>query len=266
MTQMTSIETWATPTQESVHSTMGSKVRPIQDIRTCLPSITTLHSPSSHTQNSSPSTLPDSLTQSIPSQHTKPLTDINNIQVPLHNLLTPVQDNTPFGEILTTNKQPNTIRFFFKNVNGILKAGSWHELTNLSKQLDEFDIDIFGAAETNLFWTNLKTHQAKNILHKYSRLTSLQTSSNSEGCMSSYQPGGTMTVVRNKTASRISEPITDHTKLGRWSGFRLHTNDEVRRNIHNVPTASTLLSYERNNLARSQENTIDRSRQNDYRL
>jgi hypothetical protein len=229
-------ETWATHTQERVHSRMDFRVHSENEygtrtITTHRPTPSPTSTPLS--QNIEQSTYPTQLTQD-----TNLVTD--GTKQPIQQLITPIQNNIPFGDILTTDKQHNTIRILFKNVNGIYKANSWYELTNLSKQLDNYGVDIFGAAETNLNRTNMKTHQAKNVIHRHSRMTSMHTSSNTEGTTSSYQPGGTMIIVRNKTASRISEPIHDQTGLGRWSGVKLHTNFGHKLNVLTVyqPTKS----------------------------
>jgi hypothetical protein len=39
-----------------------------------------------------------------------------------------------------------------------------------------------------------------------------------------YQPGGTSTAIFGNSTGRIVTQITDESKLGRWSGFKLNTN------------------------------------------
>jgi hypothetical protein len=44
------------------------------------------------------------------------------------------KDNYPFGDILQ-KKEKNTIRLFFRNINGIFKANSWTPLHTSCQQL-----------------------------------------------------------------------------------------------------------------------------------
>jgi hypothetical protein len=155
-------------------------------------------------------------------------------QVSLQQVITPIKDNSPFGDFIPTNKPKNTIRLLFKNVNGIHKAKSWTELQNLSQQLENWNIDMFGAAETNIKWNYARNQQARRALQKHSRNCVLHTSSNSEDSFSGYQPGGTLTTIRNELAGRIASIIHDKTNLGRWSGFKLHTNFHHKLNIITV--------------------------------
>jgi hypothetical protein len=114
------------------------------------------------------------------------------------------------------------------------KANSWNELNTFSRQLHDLQIDICGVTETNLKWNNSRSQQAKNILQKHSTISSIHTSSNREECLSSYQPGGTTTAIRNKLVGRITSTIQDPTTLGRWSGYKLTTNFGHQLNIITV--------------------------------
>jgi hypothetical protein len=158
----------------------------------------------------------------------------------IQQVITPPKNNFPFGDIITSTKDLKTVRILHKNVNGIQKAKSWNELSNFSTQLSSLQIDICGLTETNLQWNNIRNQQARNILNKNSTLTALQTSSNREECCTSYQPGGTLTAVRNKLVGRIATTIHDNTQLGRWSGFKFNTNFGHHLNIITVyqPTKS----------------------------
>jgi hypothetical protein len=221
--------TWTTKIQDRAHSTMSN--------------LTIKASPAivnngSHTDQLSPSTSESTYTNNtnLTPQNTQGSLQNNTTgsHTTIQQVLTPIKNNAPFGDVLTPAKPEKTVRIFYQNVNGIQKAKSWNEFNNLSKQLRSFQIDIWGATETNLKWNNARHQQAKNIIQKHCVLSALQTSSNKEECFSSYQPGGTATAIRNKLVGRITTTIQDKTNLGRWSGFKLNTNFGHQLNIITV--------------------------------
>jgi hypothetical protein len=57
---------------------------------------------------------------------------------------------------------------------------------------------------------------------------------NKEESLTAYQPGGTLTAIFHKYVGRITTTIKDPTSLGRWSGFKLHTNFGYKLNILTV--------------------------------
>jgi hypothetical protein len=174
-------------------------------------------------------------TQSIPSQSTITPEPLNQtLTTGIQRTLTPQNNNSSFGDQITSPKHPNSIRIAFQNVNGIQKAKSWNELKSLSNKLTKLNIDIFGAAETNLKWTFARNQQVKTILQKSQKTCSISTSSNKEESFSAYQPRGTLTAIFHKYVGRISTIIHDPTPLGRWSGFKLHTNFGHKLNILTV--------------------------------
>jgi hypothetical protein len=107
-------------------------------------------------------------------------------------------------------------------------------MTSFSQRIKTLQVDMFGAAETNLKWNFKRNQQAKAILQKHHKTCSVNTSSNREECISSYQPGGTLTTVLNKYVGRIKTSIYDSSSLGRWSGFKLNTNFGHHLNIITV--------------------------------
>jgi hypothetical protein len=132
--------------------------------------------------------------------------------------------NYPFGDILYTTKPPNTFRILYNNVNGIYKGNSWEELKKFSYKIKTMQIDVCGLAEMNLKWTPTNSQQAKSVLQKHNKQSFIVTPSNREECLSSYQPGGTATIICSKYIGRICAQIHDATTLGRWSGVKLFTN------------------------------------------
>jgi hypothetical protein len=105
---------------------------------------------------------------------------------------------------------------------------------SIQQKIMNLQIDMFGAAETNLKWNFKRNQQAKSILQKHHKTCSVTTSSNREDCISAYQPGGTMTAILNKFVGRIQTTIYDSSSLGRWSGFKLNTNFGHQLNIITV--------------------------------
>jgi hypothetical protein len=154
--------------------------------------------------------------------------------------ITPVNENMPFGDLLTPAKQPGSLRIVLQNVNGIYKAKSWHELNKLATNINELKIDVFGAVETNIKWNFKYNNLARAAIRKHTKQCSITTSSNKEQCITSYQPGGTLTAVMNQYIGRIMSAVTDSSTLGRWSGYSFRTNFNTNLHILSVyqPTKS----------------------------
>jgi hypothetical protein len=148
--------------------------------------------------------------------------------------ITPLQNNNPYGDILHEDKSPNTLRLFYKNINGIYKGNTWLQWTIASEKIQQLQIDICGFTETNLKWDPTMITAARQIGQKFGKICNINTSSNSDPCKNKYQPGGTATVVKDRTSGRISSKINDPTKMGRWSGYKLQTNHRSFINILTV--------------------------------
>lgn len=221
-----STATWTATTQDRTHSPLGQPVGIHQmPIRTKGQQTNPQQSLTS-TQDST-STTNSHATTSIQRSHES--SDCSNTYTehdPTHvqRVITKPKDNIPFGDLLSSPKPKNTTRFLFQNVNGIYKGGSWNDLSSLSRKLAPLQVDVFGAAETNINWNHTRNQQAKNILQRHSKICSVSTSSNAEKNPTSYQPGGTISAMFGKYTGRISSNIRDPTGLGRWSGFKLTTN------------------------------------------
>jgi hypothetical protein len=226
------ITTWGMMPQDRIHSPLGINMIESSSIYATSPS----HSPGNK-QNTQPthaiSSQSSTSTSHSTQQHPKYSTGIQTT-------VTPNKTNHPFGNLITGAKPPNSVRILFQNVNGIQKARSWNELSSFSQKIKDLEVDIVGAAETNLKWNFKRNQQAKAILQKHHKTTSVTTSSNKEECFSAYQPGGTLTSILNKYVGRIQTAIHDPTSLGRWSGFKLNTNFGHYLNIITVyqPTKS----------------------------
>jgi hypothetical protein len=77
------------------------------------------------------------------------------------------KDNYPFGDIMNEIKQPNSIRVFYKNANGIRSYNSWDTWDNACNSIHKLSVDIIGISETNINWNEKNRSEARNILQKY---------------------------------------------------------------------------------------------------
>jgi hypothetical protein len=225
------MKTWATHSQDRIHSPLRQNMV-TTNMTTHNISPTTTQT-TSHSQSTEETFSQDTLSSQVQRSH-KP--NNNYIQPKI----TKGKGNIPFGDLLQSPKPQHTVRFLFQNVNGIQKANSWKEFSSFSQKITQVQVDVFGAAETNLKWNHKLNQQAKSILQKHHKNCSINTSSNREECYSAYQPGGTLTTILNKYVGRIQSSIIDKSSLGRWSGFRMNTNFGHYLNIITVyqPTKS----------------------------
>jgi hypothetical protein len=160
-------------------------------------------------------------------EHSKAeLTDPNQPTITkyIQTTFTQWNKNLPFGDLLTNHKPKNSIRVVLQNVNGIYKAKSWTELNKLAFHLKELQIDVFSAVETNITWNLKYNNIARATMRKHIKQCSITTSSNTEKCITSYQPGGTLTTIMNQYTGRITGVVNDKSTLERWSGYSLRTN------------------------------------------
>jgi hypothetical protein len=143
------------------------------------------------------------------------------------------KDNYPFGDILQ-KKEKNTIRLFFRNINGIFKANSWTPLHTSCQQLITAEVDIVGFAETNIKWDIRRHNQTSQAFKRVYKQCTISTASGSKTCVLAYQPGGTVTVATGKYTGRITKNIKDTNSMGRWTGLRFATNYDHFINVVTV--------------------------------
>jgi hypothetical protein len=163
----------------------------------------------------------DSTVQNTPDEN-EPESEDNDTEL-LQPVLTKPTNNYPFGDLMT-QKQNNTIRIYYKNINGISTYNSWNTWDNACKTIHESSIDILGTSETNVNWNEKIRHHVRNICQKYNKTAHISTSSSIEQTKTTYQPGGTATLLIGNLIGRSTGSITDNSGMGRWSGFRLKTN------------------------------------------
>lgn len=131
--------------------------------------------------------------------------------------------NTHWGDPLN-DKQPNTIRLFFQNINSI-QCYSMEKTKQSMINLQHIGADIIGLAETCINWKvksnkhNISTTIRGTYKHHAMSIPTIATATNSK-----YLPGGTLSLVTDKWANRVIEKITDTDEMGRWTGFKLRLN------------------------------------------
>jgi hypothetical protein len=146
---------------------------------------------------------------------------------------TPTSTNLPIGNLITS-KLPTSFRLFLKNVNGIYKANSRDEWKIISKYASTLKLDVVCMTETNLNWNKKLQYNAQSLSQRTTKNCQLSVSSNNTNRFGYYQPGGSATAILGNASGRITSTIIDKSSMGRWSGFRLHTNGKQHINIITV--------------------------------
>jgi hypothetical protein len=158
-------------------------------------------------------------------------------QLPLNYPSTKTHTNLPFGNLITT-KLPSIFRIFLQNVNGIYKSNSWEEWKSFSALATELHLDAVCMTEPNLNWNTKLEQSAQSLSQRFTKNCRLSTSSNTTAGFGYYQPGGTTITILAKATGCITAKISDSSSMGRWSGFKLHTNGSRHINIITVYQAT----------------------------
>jgi hypothetical protein len=179
-------------------------------------------------------------TQSQPISQTSNFSNSSTETQHKQTTLTDENPNIPFGDLISSTKDPSSIRIFYRNVNGILRGKSWHLFEKLAQEIKTHKIDICGLTETNINWNTRTTSHAKQLLQKQCKPCSIYNSSHNDTSLSLYQPGGTLTAITGNSTGRIIKRIEDQSGMGRWSGYQLSTTLGPNLNIITVyqPTVS----------------------------
>ncbi len=86
----------------------------------------------------------------------------------------------------------------------------------------EIGAEIICLSETNTSWNLFSSiNNTKRILHQVWKSSTFQVSQCAEKFRSTYQPGGTATIIANNWTSRITDRGEDPFHLGRWSYITL---------------------------------------------
>jgi hypothetical protein len=156
----------------------------------------------------------------------------------LQPVITPPVDNYPFGDLI--NKKANsTVPIYYKNINGANTYNSWNTWDQAFKTTNELEIDIVGYTETNINWNEKNRSYARSICHKHNKAINIHTSSSIEATKTTYQPGGTATILTGNITGRSTGQINDKSGMGRWSGFRLKNKHKQPTSKHNNRISAT---------------------------
>jgi len=133
-----------------------------------------------------------------------------------------IKVNIPHGDQISELKDENHTRIVFNNMNGMKSNTSqsrFGKLYEIGESAIDTDTDIMGFAETcvNFSMTNEVINPIQAILRQYWNHTKLTTSIAADPASNtSYQRGGTATIVTGNTVGRIETMASDN-ELGRWS-------------------------------------------------
>ncbi len=118
-------------------------------------------------------------------------------------------------------------RITLQNPNRLQLSNKFHITSNDFQKVLDYGAAAFLFLETNINWSQKEQRdKLKQVLRDSCTLSSLQTSRLVEPFLSSYQPGGTATILTNRWTSRIISRGEDPLGLGRWSYITLRGKQE----------------------------------------
>lgn len=126
------------------------------------------------------------------------------------------------GDDISHDKDDNTIRMMFHNVNGLPLKGSEGLDMFINEQINT-QVDLQGIVEHCLDTTKFTVLQtAQDSLRRhYKGSTLLQMNSSSESALHTYKPGGTGIMVLGSLASRLEPKGRGGDPMGRWSYIQI---------------------------------------------
>jgi hypothetical protein len=137
------------------------------------------------------------------------------------------EEHSTWGDHISPSKL-GLFRIAFNNVNGISPRDKFAKAHIIGSSADTLEIDLLGMAETNVLWTFQDVRQqCTSVLRNYWKQSKQCTSSSALGFGKIYQPGGTMSIIGNKWASR-SKLTQDSSQLGRWTECEIQGKNEKR--------------------------------------
>ena len=119
----------------------------------------------------------------------------------------------PYGDDINADKPTHVTRFAFQNINGIDRDPE--PAAEVIETLKEYDIDVFGTAETNCDWTPEFTHKVSAILEKTFGNSQITTSSAKYPNKHGYLPGGVSQIARGSILGRF--PTNGSDSMGRYT-------------------------------------------------
>jgi hypothetical protein len=143
--------------------------------------------------------------------------------------------NKPYGDS-HQDKNPEHIRWYIQNINGINPEYDWMEWRTQLQFLKESKVDGFSFTETNIRWTPEQNQKARTWGRRWFKQFRFQTSSsNNPTTRKSYQPGGTCTGIINQLAGNVTTQGCDPSGMGRWSYFSIEGKlvcDATKKDVH----------------------------------
>jgi hypothetical protein len=135
-----------------------------------------------------------------------------------------VVKNGPKGDNIY-EKDPTSIRILYQNINS-LRPQNLDKWKASIERVQYLECDMVGLSETCINWSNNRVlEKYKKCLNKARRNSAMYVSSCEQETKNQSLPGGTATIILGKLNGRVTESITDLSKMGRWSGVKLRIND-----------------------------------------
>jgi len=115
-----------------------------------------------------------------------------------------------YGSKIIKDIDDKVFRIFNNNINGITTACNGDEFLEDLTILKEFNVSAATLTETNTNWNIPGVYEdIKRKLNKVWKRNKLTTSNSYERTKTKYQPGGTATLIMNKSVQRISNSGSD---------------------------------------------------------
>ena len=123
-----------------------------------------------------------------------------------------------WGHSLPIIDPSKVFRVFLQNPNGLRLSGSTYSLQHDLRLCHDYGAATLCFPETNLNWDLPELRaQFSDLLRKTWRNSTYVSSKSPEEFMSTYQPGGTATVICDNWTSRVIDRGEDPLGLGRWT-------------------------------------------------
>jgi exonuclease III len=131
------------------------------------------------------------------------------------------KSNFPWGDDLSTDKNPNTFRQYYQNINGIKLDDRGGDLASFLFTFDELNCDLVGLCKTKLDVSkyHVKKTVSSAIKAKF-KSAKHSAATSSIPFETDYKPGGTMTMCFSPCVTRFHSKFED--PLGRWCTLSLN--------------------------------------------
>jgi hypothetical protein len=130
---------------------------------------------------------------------------------------TPDTSSTTWGDTLTLPKPPNTFRFIFQNIQGLLINPQSHKHQQIATAIKETKADVFGMAELNLNFGILgPSYQWTERFRQMPRIHSIHSVNRHDSSTKRSLFGGTAQISTGACSHRVIKSGSDETGMGRW--------------------------------------------------